>query len=116
MEGDLFIASRLKTGICHGRRAGEKTASKSLSFSFFRNIACFDLSCFFVLCNAYSVSDQKRMYTKTGIKERAERIVYGVLAGEGRGGWWNVLFLKRNEKCCKKDGYRKRYLKMRFSE
>lgn len=28
-----------------------------------------------MLCNAYSVSDEKRMYTKTGIKERAERIV-----------------------------------------
>jgi tRNA splicing endonuclease len=29
-----------------------------------------------MLCNVYSVLDEKRMYTKTGIKERAERIVY----------------------------------------
>jgi hypothetical protein len=66
--------------ICHGvgmvggGGGGEK---QHPNVSFFRNIACFDLSSFLVLCNAYGVSYEKRMYTKTGIKERAERIVYG---------------------------------------
>ena len=87
MEGNLFIAFLLKTAICHGGGGGEK---QHPNVSFFRNIACFDLSCFFVLCNAYSVSDEKRMYTKTVIKERAERIVYGV--GGVEGGGWGTFF------------------------
>jgi len=70
-----------KGGVVGGE--GEK---QHPNVSFYRNIACFDLSCFFVLCNAYSVSGEKRMYTKTGIKERDERIVYGVVVGEGTGG------------------------------
>jgi hypothetical protein len=67
-----------------GWEGGDKQ-HPNVSF-FFRNIACFDLSFFFVLCNAYSVSDEKRMYTKTVIKERAERIVYWGLAVKGGGG------------------------------
>jgi hypothetical protein len=70
MEGNLFITFHLKTEIYHG--GGEK---QHPNVSFFRNIACFDLLCFFMLCNVYSVLDEKRQYTKTGIKERDERAV-----------------------------------------
>jgi hypothetical protein len=111
MEGNLFVAFPSEIWDMPWRWRGEK---QHPNVSFFRNIACFDLSCFFVLCNAYSVSDERRMYTKNWIKQRAERIVCG--GGLVKGGQGNVLFLKRNEKCCKKDGCRKKYLKMRFSE
>jgi hypothetical protein len=61
----------LKTGIY---RNGEELYP---NVTFFRNISCFDLLSFFMLCNVYSVSDEKRMYTKIRIKETVERIVRG---------------------------------------
>jgi hypothetical protein len=40
-----------------------------------------------MLCNVYSVSDEKRMYTKIGIKEMVERIARGELRVGVEGGF-----------------------------
>jgi hypothetical protein len=70
MKGNLFVMFHPKTEKHHD------TAEKPYpDVSFFRNIACFDLSCFFALCNVYNVSNEKGMFTKTGIRETVERIV-----------------------------------------
>lgn len=72
MKGDLFVMFHPKTEIYHHN--AEKLYP-DVSFFFFRNIVCFDLLCCFTLCNVYSVSNEKRMFTKIGIKETVERIV-----------------------------------------
>lgn len=57
-----------------------------------------------MLCNVYSVSDEKRMYTKIGIKEMVERIARGELRVGVEGGFsftetvWEVL-----EEGCEKE-------------
>jgi hypothetical protein len=82
MKGNLFAIFPPNTEIRH------HTAEKPYPdvSVFFRNIACFDLSCFFALCNVYNVSNEKGMFTKIGIREAVERIVSGTRGGrEGKG-------------------------------
>jgi hypothetical protein len=59
---------------CEIQRHSEEKPYPDVSF-FKRNIAHFDLSGFFARCNVYSVSTERRILTKIGIREMVEWIV-----------------------------------------
>lgn len=90
-------------------KVGYTTAGRdSIRTSHFSEISPVLIYCaFFMLCNVYNVSDEKRMYTKIRIKETVERIARGEWSDGGVGVTWlgrgkNLLFPKRYEKCWKR--------------